>query len=419
MTMPTDLADTRDPSASWAAEVTRLLWPAPWGEPQVTRSTRRRSTTHRDAYVFPSARNPRLLVPADLPAAATMVQRLGNDDATLIRPLRRILRAAVGSPFFSVTRWPRLRVLGPDHGADSIERHLAGVLGADVRVGVVLGPRRVNQKPVLQVFGLDGSLLGFAKVGHNSLTTELVRHEARSLATVGELGPRLFDTPELLDASTWHGLDVLVMSALAIEPGRTVSPTTRVSAMVELAQLGTVQTRTLADSPFLQRMREHSLRLADCAHGAGLADAVAAIASRHGSTELTFGGWHGDWGPWNMGMQGEALQLWDWERYDAEVPLGFDAVHFIAQRVRVQQAVEHTQEADFLAAVPEALAPFGVDASLHDLTVHLYLLEMAVRYVDALRHGARADFERRTAWVVSLLTRLLEQPLTSSSEGRP
>ncbi len=419
MTAPINVADSRDPSASYAAEVTRLLWPAPWSQPQLTRSIRRPAVGYRDAYVFPNTRNPRLLVPADLRAAATMVQRLGNDDATLIGPLRRLLRASVGSPLFSATRWPRLRVLAVTEGSDSIERHLAGVLGADVRVGVVLGPRRVNQKPVLQVFGLDGALLAFAKVGHNPLTTALVRHEAQSLAAVGELGPRLFRAPEMLDAGTWSGLDVLVMSPLMIEPGCPVDASTRVSAMVELSRLGEVRRRTLADSPFLARLRDHSRRLADCTHGPALADSVAAIVSAHGDVELTFGSWHGDWGPWNMGMKDGSLQLWDWERYDAEVPLGLDGLHFIAQRVHAQHDVEAAQEADFLSAVPAALAPFGVDPALHDVTVRLYLLEMAVRYVDALRHGARPDFAQRTAWVVSLLSRLLQQPTTHTSEGRP
>ena len=424
MTSPTTDIDatpgpTTDPGASYASEVAALLWPRPWGRPHLTRSTRPSATTHRDLYVFPSPRRPRLLVPADLPGAAAMVQRLGNDRTTLVGPMRRALRLAVGSSAFPLARWPRLRVVAHDPRADSIERHLAGVLGTDVRVGVVLGPRRVNQKPVLQVFGTDGTLLAFAKLGHNPLTAGLVRHEARSLAEVGRLGPRLFRTPELLHAGTWSGLDVLVMSALSIEPGRSVDPATRVAAMVELAGLGGVRHHALADSPFLARLRGEATRLAGCAYGSSLPDAVASLAAIHGATELAFGGWHGDWGPWNMGMRGDLLQLWDWERHDAEVPLGLDAVHLLAQGVQPAQPVEPEREARMLAGVADALAPFGVDPSLHDLTVRLYLLEIAVRYVDALRHGARPDFERRTAWVVSLLSRLLEQPPTHPTEGRP
>ena len=45
----------------------------------------------------------------------------------------------------------------------------------------------------------------------------------------------------------------------------------------------------------------------------------------------------------------------------------------------------------------------------HDLTLRLYLLEIAVRYVDALTHGATPALQRRTDWVLSLLERLCER----------
>ncbi len=150
------------------------------GHPDVTRRDAPVRTPRRDAYLFPSARNPRLLVPADVPAAATMLQRLGNDKAASPARCARSCSARSGP---QPSRWLAGRSCecpGADPHADSIENHLAGVLGTEVRVGVMLGPRRVNQKPVLQIFGLDGTL-GYAKVGHNALTAALVRHEADSL----------------------------------------------------------------------------------------------------------------------------------------------------------------------------------------------------------------------------------------------
>jgi hypothetical protein len=414
-------ADSTSASTSYAAEVTRLLWPDPWSAPTVTRSRRRTPPggTVREAYVFPSTRNPRLLVPADVPAAATMVQRLGNDRTFLVGPLRRLLTTSVGSPLFTLARWPRLTVETSASGSGSIESHLAEVLGTDVRVGVVLGPRRINQKPVLQVFGRDGALLAFAKIGHNSLTSRLVRHESRSLARIEDLAPRHFRAPHLLHAGTWSGLDLLVMSPLTIDPREEVGPETRDAAMVELATMAGVRTSTLADSAFWQRLRGEVDALADTEQGDSIARSSATLEERWGSTQLGLGGWHGDWGPWNMGMECGVLQLWDWERHDAEVPLGFDGVHLLAQRVRALHPDEQVQADELLGGVGDALAPFGIAPELHGLTMRLYLLEIAVRYTDALRVGARPDFERRTRWVVALLERLLEDSLTASPEGRP
>lgn len=408
-----------DASASYAAEVAGLLWPAPWGTPYVTRDVRSSAPYEREAYIFPSARNPRLLVPTDVPDAAAMIQRLGNDKARFVRPMRSVLQRSVRSPAFALSGWPKLRVPGADPLADSIENHLAGVLGTEVRVGVVLGPRRVNQKPVLQIFGLEGTLIGYAKVGHNALTAALVRHEAESLRSIGELGSRHFRAPKLLHSGHWSGLDVLVMSPLQTDAGDPVLAATREASMLEVARLRGVQQRPLVDSRFWSRLRRGAHRLAPVPHGEALPAAVNAIESADGASEVSLGGWHGDWGAWNMGMGGGVLQLWDWERYDPEVPLGFDGLHYIAQRVIPGHRDENLQERRFLQSVSSSLAAFEVDPARHGLILRLYLLEIAVRYVDALTHGARPEFARRTAWVVSLLARLLEQPRPTLSEGPP
>jgi hypothetical protein len=408
-----------DASASYAAEVARLLWPDPWGTPYVTRVSPSPGLAHRDAYLFPSARRPRLLVPADLPAASTMLQRLGSGRSALVGPARALLERSVRSRAFPLARWPILRVAGTDPDADSIENHLADCLGTDVRVGVLLGTRRVNQKPVLQVFRRDGTLLGFAKVGHNDLTAALVRREADSLASVGEHHPRSFRIPRLLHHGRWGGLEILVMSPLSTSPRPRVTRATRVAAMRELAALPGVTSGSLADSRFWARLGSTTQLLADTPDGRRLQAAVAAIERRDGAAHVTLGGWHGDWGRWNMGMGEGVLQLWDWERYDPEVPVGFDGLHYAAQSVRPGDGAERRQEDTFLRSVPDLLTELGVPPGLHDLTLRLYLLEMAVRYVAALAHGATPQLRRRTAWVLSLLERLSEHPQPISTEGRP
>ena len=408
-----------DASASYAAEVARLLWPEPWDAPYVTRSRHRPGQAHRDAYLFPSERRPRLLVPADVPASSSMLQRLGSGRSPFAGPVRALLERSVRSRAFSLARWPMLRVPGTDPHADSIENHLAGCFGTTVRVGVVLGPRRVNQKPVLQVFGLDGSLLGYAKVGHNALTAALVRREASSLAAVAAYGPRSFRAPELLHSGRWAGLDVLVISPLTTEPGRPVPAATRLAAMREVTALGGTTSAPLAASPFWSRLTAAAELLSGAPEGPRLRAALEAVGRSGGDAEVAFGGWHGDWGPWNMGMQDGVLQLWDWERYDADVPLGFDALHLAAQSVRPGEREERRQEDTFLRSVPEVLTELGVAPDLHDLSLRLYLAEVAVRYVDALTHGATPVLRRRTAWVLSLLERLSEPPRTDSSKGRP
>ncbi len=57
-------------SASYAAEVTRLLWPEPWEAPRMTRSRRRgpAGPGTRDVYLFPAAAGRACWCPPTCPA---------------------------------------------------------------------------------------------------------------------------------------------------------------------------------------------------------------------------------------------------------------------------------------------------------------------------------------------------------------
>lgn len=410
-----------DASAAYAAEVVRLLWPEPWEAPYVTRSRHRSGLPHRDAYLFPSERRPRLLVPADVPGSSSMLQRLCPGRSVLARPMRSLLEHSVHSRAFALARWPMLRVPATDPGADSIETHLADCFGTAVRVGVLLGTRRVNQKPVLQVFDLEGRLRGYAKVGHNDLTSELVRREAVSLATVGGRNPRSFRVPRLLHHGQWAGLEVLVVSALATDPRHQVTRAARLTAMREVLQLAGTTSPPLAESGFWTRLCRAVELLSEEPAGSRLRAAAGAIERCHGADPVSLGGWHGDWGPWNMGtgMGDGILQLWDWERYDPEVPIGFDGLHFAAQGVRPGERDERRQNESFLRSSPQTLAELGVAPGQRDVTLRLYLLEIAARYVEALTHGATPALRRRTSWVLSLLERPPEHRQSTTSKGRP
>jgi hypothetical protein len=389
--------------ASYAADVARLLWPAPWSEPRVSWGSRGRGGERRTAWVFPSARRPRLLLPADVPASATMLRRLGGGSSPAHAAARRVLERAVGSRAFALAPWPALSTAASAAGADSVETHLAEAFGTEVRVGVVLGTRRVNQKPVLQVFDRRGRLLGYAKIGHNPLTAALVRREAVALTRLHDAAPRLFEVPRVVHHGRWSGLEVLAMTALESDPARPVDPGARSAAARELTALHGTTTLPLAASGLWTRLTAEATRLGD----ERLARAGASLVATYGEQEVTLGSWHGDWGHWNMASGRTALQVWDWERRDEQVPAGFDELHHAAQLVRPHTAQGRAQEAALLAALPAVLAGQGVATARHRLTLCLYLLEISTRYVDALTHGATPALQRRTAWTLDLLERQL------------
>jgi hypothetical protein len=121
------------------------------------------------------------------------------------------------------------------------------------------------------------------------------------------------------------------------------------------------------------------------------------VARHTATTELAFGRWHGDWAPWNMGSTGGRVQLWDWERSRAGVPVGFDIAHFVLQERLVTRADPAATAAVLLRVGGDALARWYDRPQQREATVLLYLTEIVARYVadagpaptPALRHRLR------------------------------
>ena len=90
--------------------------------------------------------------------------------------------------------------------------------------------------------------------------------------------------------------------------------------MRELVGLAGTTSAALAESGYWSRLRARPRFWPRLPHGTRLQATLDTIEERHGAELLTFGGWHGDWGHWNMGMAKGVLQVWDWERYDPAGP---------------------------------------------------------------------------------------------------
>lgn len=264
---------------------------------------------------------------------------------------------------------------------DAIDLHLAEVLGYDDQVVVApsFGPLRFNQKPVLQILSRAGATLAYAKVGCNPVTRRLVDQEARFLAEAPGLPLRLVRVPRLLHRGTWHGLDVLVMSALPVD-ARQGERAPLPEAAAEVAGLRGLATARLAGSAYLATVRGRT------AGNELLERVLDAVEREHGDAHLTFGGWHGDWGPWNMSWQGNVLCVWDWERTRGPVPLGFDPLHFCFQEARLGRGVPPVEAGSL--ALRDAAGPLrelGVPDDLHRSLFLLYAVELVLRELDDRR----------------------------------
>ena len=134
------------------------------------------------------------------------------------------------------------------------------------------------------------------------------------------------------------------------------------SAMTELAG---VQGRSAFSSqgPYWHGLHERLLSYAGRSAARELLQALDGLQAAADRTSVEFGSWHGDWTPWNMAMSAGRAMVWDWERFQAGIPVGYDAVHYRLQQAVAGGRVAAPSAAEAaLAGAPAVLAPFGVPA---------------------------------------------------------
>jgi hypothetical protein len=387
----------------YLVEVLALLYPAP------CRTDGAPGSVIADYLVVPDARRPRLLVPSvSRRVAAAAVRRYAEPQSRAAKLKRGAVVTAIRTGASGVLLRDRIRVTGP--ASESIDGYLSEVLGRELAISIHIGPARANRKPVLQLIGPDGDTFGFAKLGIGPLTQRLVHDETSALNALGRSGLTRLTVPRVLHAGHWHGLQVLVQSALPVWlPRAPLTGRRLAAAMLDVAGCCGYSSGPLVGSAYWAELRGRLAALGDRSEGVALAAAAELIAGHAGRTWLRYGAWHGDWAPWNMANLADALLVWDWERFAQGVPLGFDAVHHELQR-RVQSsddaagAVEAT-----VRRAGDLLAPFGVAADARELTALLYLVDLAVRYLTDRQAEAGARLGVLGTWLLPVLIRRVEE----------
>jgi hypothetical protein len=281
-------------------------------------------------------------------------------------------------------RWTRRRLVvdatGSDRPRETIEDELRRVTNEDLTVTFSLGTARANQKPVLTALDSSGRARFFVKIGHNPLTKTLVAREAESLRLVASRPTSTFTAPRCVHHGGWNDVDLLVMTALRSarllgwQKAKLPLP-----AMREVARLGEIRIAGLQGSNFWRDLSSLDGILPSPGRDE-LEHALAVTRDIHGGTAVRLASWHGDWTPDNMARHRRQLLLWDWERFQVGVPLGFDVVHYCFQATRYKRDWTAARAA-LDTQLPATLRDFGVPADQVQLTIVLYLATIAARYL--------------------------------------
>jgi len=360
--------------------------------------------TVSEFVVLPGLRRPRLLVPVGRPAATAAVRRYGRPTSLKARLGTRALSLMFRSGLGTAVLRDRLLVRVPA-GTPTIESYLSEELGQDICVSLYLGSARANRKPILQLLTPEGGTFGYAKIGVNQLTKDLVTAERDALMRLYEAHMSGLTVPRVIHYGTCGELTVLVLSPLPIWLRRRVLPSDHLTrAMTEVAHLEGICAEPLVASTYWQQLVERLTAADETEDRAALLEVLGDIATRAGDTTLSFGASHGDWAPWNMARTSHGLLVWDWERFRTDVPVGYDALHYWLQaRMRSGRHAPPAAASDCLKQAPALLAPFDIEAAEAVVTSTVYLADLATRYLVDRQAQAGNIFGRLGEWLIPAL----------------
>lgn len=333
---------------------------------------------------MPSAERARLLVPARHPAAAaTSVRRYSDALSVPERIVRSALAVGLRVGLGPAALRDRVHVRSsPDAGEpDSLVNHVADIVACPVVVSVGIGTVRANQKPVLQVLSHDGRSLAFVKLAVTAGQRGALATEAAALTALAGRDLDPVEVPELLHLGDWRDLSVLVQTALPTTPlpwrGRFRVPFAAIEALGRHRDLAPVP---LGGSRWFQGLADAAVEVDEPVRRGLYRMLVQEFAERFGDHVVGMGAWHGDFSPWNISWHRRRVSVWDWERYDDEVPLGLDVLHYAVALHDQYQPWEVVLEAIHGQAEP-LLAQVGVQAEHAEPIVAAYLLELGRRYL--------------------------------------
>jgi hypothetical protein len=367
--------------------------------------------------VVPSVANARFL----LPLASRRIGAASTLAYNALRPARvRANRLAVGVlaglGLTGRAGMPVLTVSAPT-GADLdgllLTAHLGTVLGTRVHAAIGIRPPDPHHKPTLQLFDDRGRPRGYAKIGWNAATRDMVHAEAAALRRLPRGVGDFPDAPRLLREVAWGEQAITIVEPMPRRVRAVDHPDRpRLPAMLAVARRGGAATapRPLRGSPFLAGLHERAAR-----YGEQVLPAIRALERRDGDTVVEFGDWHGDWVPWNLGRHRGRLIAWDWENGGPDRPVGFDLAHQAFQTALSPRREPAADAATRMATVLEQHGgALGLGADQRRLVADAYLVELWLRTAELAAGAGAWNPKLHPALLEVLAERLPTSPLRTS-----
>ena len=201
----------------------------------------------------------------------------------------------------------------------------------DLCFAVSLGTPGPHRKPVIQVMNLEGKVLGFAKLGWNKATKELVRHESQMLQFLNQQNFP-FEVPRVLYAYDDGNWNICVQESprgcVRSAPQRLCKD--YINILCAFADRG-VRWESLEKTFFWNRIIVRVQQIQNSYWRHVMARVVETVHEQWSDKKVPLHLAHGDFTPWNAIQIDGRLYLYDWEYAEEWAPAGYDLFHFLVQ----------------------------------------------------------------------------------------
>lgn len=275
------------------------------------------------------------LIPSSPRQARATALRLYNAQTIKARFLKKLLTAGLrGRParFFSQKTCLLMHrdMQREEISQVSILAEISRILGnQDLNFAISLGTPGPHRKPVVQVFTPDGRILGYAKIGWDSVTEALVKNEAEVLHKLATASFATFKTPTVLSINRWHDRFLCVQSGpeLKTETAPQQFTSHYATAIEELGRIN-IEWTSLRNSKFWESLKQQIVNVQDSYYRQILESGTSCVLTWLRESSLPFHFRHGDFTPWNTRLLNGHLFLFDWEYSNPASSPGWDLFHF-------------------------------------------------------------------------------------------
>lgn len=271
--------------------------------------------------VFGARSNPRWwLLPLDNRRAAASALDMFQPMTFSAKSAKTLARA--------LTRYGPLGFLGTARIRLSCLPNFANAFDGQVsHVGWFTGTAGPHRKTAGQFMTASGEIVGYAKLTRNPMVGRYVKHEARVLAEVADLGLISTLHPNVIDLCD-HGNSTWLVTDSLRAPGHIVARRFGRSHQAFLAEMAAKTMRPSAAATLAELKASFSMLKPALEQGwtNRLAGGIALIGLDIVTQPVALA--HGDFTPWNVFMAGDKLYVFDWEYAHWGYPVGYDQVHF-------------------------------------------------------------------------------------------